>query len=49
MKNRGGTPDDRNFNGGKGIENTLVVVGVTILTSGKRESFKIDGGMRDEK
>ena len=43
VKNGGGIRDDN------GIENTLAVAGVTILTSGMRDSFKIDDGMRDER
>ena len=44
-KNEDGIRDDKTFNSGTFSVGTVFF----ILTDGMRDSFKIDGGMRDEK
>ena len=48
-KNRGGMWGDRYFYGGILDKNTAGEAKFSSLRGGMRDSFKIDGGMRDEK
>ena len=47
VKTEGGIRNERIMEG-RGMENTLAVAGLYILTRGMRDNFKIDGGLRVE-